>query len=82
MNEQLRNHFIIVSRIIEILKTVSAATEHLGKCVCIVNTGNSDYINSYFMPDYYPTSRLYTPQLYAVVLVDQYSQQLKVTTGK
>jgi len=30
------------------------------------------------MPSNYTTSRLYTPDQYAKVLIDQYSQQIKV----
>ncbi|XP_031375896.1 GDSL esterase/lipase At1g29660-like [Punica granatum] len=38
---------------------------------------NNDYMNNYFMPEFYPTSKEYTPQQYADVLVKQYSEQLK-----
>uniref|UniRef100_A0A2K2C6C8 SGNH hydrolase-type esterase domain-containing protein n=1 Tax=Populus trichocarpa TaxID=3694 RepID=A0A2K2C6C8_POPTR len=37
-----------------------------------------DYLNNYFVPGYYNTSRLYTPEQFAKVLVVQYYKQLKV----
>lgn len=40
--------------------------------------GNNDYINNYFMPDKYNTSQLYTPDQYADILIQKYSQQLNV----
>lgn len=40
--------------------------------------GSNDYINNYFMPKEYLTSRLYTPDEYADVLIRQYSRQLEV----
>lgn len=40
--------------------------------------GNNDYINNYFLPKYYNSSRHYTPKQYANVLVEEYAQHLKV----
>ncbi|KAK4769538.1 hypothetical protein SAY86_027688 [Trapa natans] len=77
MNKQLSNHFAIVSRIAQIMKSYSAANRYLGKCVYTVITGNNDYINNYFMPEVYPTSRIYTPQQFADVLAKEYSDQLQ-----
>jgi hypothetical protein len=37
-----------------------------------------DYLNNYFVPGYYNTSRLYTPEQFAKVLIVQYYKQLKV----
>ncbi|PKI53578.1 hypothetical protein CRG98_026028 [Punica granatum] len=77
LNEQLRNHLITVLRITKIMKSASAARQYLQKCIYVVITGNNDYINNYFVPDIYPTSRLYTPQQFADGLARQYSNQLK-----
>nr|GEX72379.1 GDSL esterase/lipase At1g29670-like [Tanacetum cinerariifolium] len=41
-----------------------------------VNMGSNDYINNYLMPENFPTSRIFTPDQYAAVLVKQYSLQL------
>lgn len=81
MNEQLKNHFTTFLRIVQILKSKSAAKRYLGKCIYTVITGNNDYINNYFMPNFYPTSWLYNPQQFADVLVKQYSEQLKVSNS-
>lgn len=40
--------------------------------------GSNDYINNYFVPNNYSTSRTYTTDQFATVLVRQYSQQLMV----
>ncbi|KAJ6949005.1 hypothetical protein NC651_003117 [Populus alba x Populus x berolinensis] len=39
--------------------------------------GSNDYLNNYFVPGYYNTSRLYTPEQFAKVLIVQYYKQLK-----
>ncbi|XP_030512797.1 GDSL esterase/lipase At4g18970-like [Rhodamnia argentea] len=75
LNHQLQNHMVTISRIREMLGA-DAAT-YLNKCVYTIWMGSNDYINNYWMPDIYPTSKLYTPKQYAVVLIEQYEQQLK-----
>jgi phospholipase/lecithinase/hemolysin len=81
MDAQLQNHQITVSRIAQILGNDSAAT-HLSKCIYSVGMGSNDYINNYFAPaKFYPASCQYTPEQYAVVLSDQYSQQLRSLYG-
>ncbi|KAM1796557.1 hypothetical protein ACFX11_036790 [Malus domestica] len=37
------------------------------------------WINNYFKPQFYPTSRISTPEQYAQVLIEQYSRQILVT---
>ncbi|KAI4377221.1 hypothetical protein MLD38_014886 [Melastoma candidum] len=76
LNNQLLRHSSIVAKIRAIQGT-QAADSLLNKCIYTVGMGNNDYINNYFMPAFYSTSRLYTPQQYAVVLANQYSNQLK-----
>lgn len=75
LNRQLGNHLITVSRIREMLG--SNASAYLKKCIYTVGMGSNDYINNYFLPDIYPTSRIYTPKQYANVLIKQYKLQLK-----
>uniref|UniRef100_A0A2K1R7R0 SGNH hydrolase-type esterase domain-containing protein n=1 Tax=Populus trichocarpa TaxID=3694 RepID=A0A2K1R7R0_POPTR len=43
-----------------------------------LNHMGDDYLNNYFVPGYYNTSRLYTPEQFAKVLIVQYYKQLKV----
>nr|KYP39028.1 GDSL esterase/lipase At5g45670 family [Cajanus cajan] len=75
---QMRNHRVIFSRIATKLGGVEKAKQHLNKCLYYVNIGNNDYINNYFLPEYYPTSRNYTPQQYADNLILQLSQHMQV----
>ena len=79
MGEQLKNHRKTISRIIEILGRKSLARSYLNKCLYSLGTGSNDYINNYFLPQYYNTSQEYTIEEYAVVLVEQYSRQIMVT---
>ncbi|KAL8552749.1 hypothetical protein ACS0TY_001432 [Phlomoides rotata] len=77
MDRQLVNHNITISRIAQLLGNHTSAANHLNKCLYYFVVGSNDYINNYFQPDYYPSSSIYTPQTYAIALVQQYSQQLQ-----
>ncbi|XP_031268568.1 GDSL esterase/lipase At1g29660-like [Pistacia vera] len=77
MNKQLENHQNIVSRTESILGDKESASKHLSKCIYTVGIGSNDYINNYLLPEFYDTSRQYTPEQYAIALTQQYSQQLK-----
>lgn len=80
MDGQLQNHQSIVSEIINRFgQNESAAKEYLNKCIYAVGMGTNDYVSNYYLPQFYPTSTIYTPQQYATVLAQQYSQQLKVS---
>ncbi|WOG89720.1 hypothetical protein DCAR_0208958 [Daucus carota subsp. sativus] len=76
-NHQLRNHQDIISRIVNFLGSNESATTHLNKCLYFVGLGNNDYINNYLLPLSYPSSRTYTPDQFAQVLIQQYSEQIK-----
>ncbi|KAH8481093.1 hypothetical protein H0E87_031158 [Populus deltoides] len=78
LNEQLQNHAATFNRSIQLLGTKQAAENYLNKCLYYVSLGRNDYLNNYFMPSDYTTSRLYTTDQYAKVLIDQYSQQIKL----
>ncbi|WCJ27287.1 GDSL esterase/lipase At1g29670 [Euphorbia peplus] len=73
---QLKNHQVIISKIVENLGNESAAEEHLNKCLYLFVIGNNDYINNYFQPDYYISSSQYTPKDYAQVLIQDYSHHI------
>ncbi|XWS52240.1 hypothetical protein CRYUN_Cryun11dG0050800 [Craigia yunnanensis] len=77
MNEQIKNHKTIISRISRLLGNDSSTKRLLSQCIYSIQIGSNDYINNYFKPEFYNTSRQYTPQQFAVVLVQQYSQQIK-----
>ncbi|KAB2631485.1 GDSL esterase/lipase [Pyrus ussuriensis x Pyrus communis] len=77
-NEQLVNHQSIVRQIVSLQGNNNSATiQYLGKCIYTVAIGSNDYINNYFMPRLYPTSRQFTSEQYSGVLIQQYSGQIK-----
>ncbi|KAK2662683.1 hypothetical protein Ddye_001257 [Dipteronia dyeriana] len=76
MNQQLLNHQSTISRIVSILGDNESASKLLSKCIYTVGIGNNDYIGNYFSR-FYPTRSIYTPERYAEILIQQYSQQLK-----
>ncbi|KAK3007489.1 hypothetical protein RJ639_014611 [Escallonia herrerae] len=78
MKAQLQNHRVTVARITALLGSRRLANEYLNKCLYTVGMGNNDYINNYFMPQYYPSSKLYTPDQYAADLILRYSLQLEI----
>ncbi|MED6164062.1 hypothetical protein PIB30_086145 [Stylosanthes scabra] len=78
MGEQIINHRITVWRIAARLGGYQKALEYLNKALYYVNIGSNDYLNNYFLPQYYFTSRIYpSPQQYAQVLVDQLNSYLR-----
>ncbi|XP_022850858.1 GDSL esterase/lipase At1g29670-like [Olea europaea var. sylvestris] len=78
LNRQLLNHRTTISRFYLFFgRNVGATKDYLNKCLYIVNMGNNDYINNYFLPQYYSTSLVYTPHQFATILIRQYSEQLR-----
>jgi hypothetical protein len=75
---QLQNYQAAVRQLVSILGGEDAAANRLSQCIFTVGMGSNDYLNNYFMPAFYPTSRQYTPEQYADVLINQYAQQLRV----
>ncbi|XP_058196044.1 GDSL esterase/lipase At1g29670-like [Rhododendron vialii] len=74
---QVNNYKTTVSQIVNILGGEDAAANYLSKCIYSVGLGSNDYLNNYFMPGTYSTSRQYTPDQYADVLIQQYAQQIR-----
>ncbi|CAL5410057.1 unnamed protein product [Camellia sinensis] len=77
MNGQVNNYKTTVSQVVDILGDGDSAANYLSQCIYSVGLGSNDYLNNYFMPTYYSTSRQYTPEQYAQVLIQQYSQQIR-----
>nr|AFK39208.1 unknown [Medicago truncatula]AFK44052.1 unknown [Medicago truncatula] len=73
---QLRNHRAIVSQIASRLGGIDKAQQYLNKCLYYVNIGSNDYINNYFLPQFYPTSHIYSPEQYAEALIQELSLNL------
>ncbi|KAM7505879.1 hypothetical protein LguiB_004783 [Lonicera macranthoides] len=78
LDVQLLNHRITIARIALLQQNKIITNDYLRKCIYTVGMGSNDYINNYFMPNYYLTSRLYTPDQYATALIQQYSKQLMI----
>ncbi|KAL9257131.1 GDSL esterase/lipase-like protein [Drosera capensis] len=76
-NGQVNNYKNTVSQIVNILGDEDSAASYLSKCMYTIGLGNNDYLNNYFMPLYYSTSNRYTPDQYADVLIQEYSQQIQ-----
>ncbi|KAJ6398823.1 hypothetical protein OIU77_019568 [Salix suchowensis] len=76
LNMQLQNHHKTVQNLIGMLGNESALT-YLNKCLYSVGMGNNDYLNNYFLPQFFPTSKEYTLERYTQLLIEQYSQQLR-----
>uniref|UniRef100_A0A0D9V5L8 GDSL esterase/lipase n=1 Tax=Leersia perrieri TaxID=77586 RepID=A0A0D9V5L8_9ORYZ len=76
-SEQLQNYQAAVQRLVSTLGDEGTAANRLSQCIFTVGMGSNDYLNNYFMPAFYSTSRQYTPEQYADVLINQFSQQLR-----
>ncbi|CAM8916983.1 unnamed protein product [Rhodiola kirilowii] len=49
---------------------------YLRKCIIYCGMGSNDYLNNYFMTDFYSTSTRFTPKAYAASLLQDYARQL------
>ncbi|CAM8890736.1 unnamed protein product [Rhodiola kirilowii] len=74
---QVRNYQTTVTQITSILGSAQAAADHLSRCIFSISLGSNDYLNNYFMPLVYSSSRRYTPDQWADLLIQQYSQNLR-----
>ncbi|CAL0308993.1 unnamed protein product [Lupinus luteus] len=74
---QLENHRVIVTQIASKLGGIKKAKEYLSKCLYYVNIGSNDYLNNYFLPEYYSTSTIYTPNQYAEALIQELTLNLQ-----
>ncbi|KDP21165.1 hypothetical protein JCGZ_21636 [Jatropha curcas] len=77
LGTQLEHHAITVSRLVKIFGSERSTDWYLSQCLYSVGMGNNDYINNYFLPQYYNTSQEYTLQQFTTLLIQQYKQQLK-----
>lgn len=78
MSGQVNNYRNTVTQVVNLLGDANTTADYLSKCIYSIGLGSNDYLNNYFMPAYYSTSRRYTPDQYATVLIQQYRQQLTV----
>ncbi|CAN8303928.1 unnamed protein product [Cochlearia groenlandica] len=75
---QVQNYKNTVAQVVEILGDEDSAANYLKQCVYNIGMGSNDYLNNYFMPLFYSTSRQYTPESYADDLIRRYSDQLNL----
>ncbi|KAF3451368.1 hypothetical protein FNV43_RR07463 [Rhamnella rubrinervis] len=76
LGRQLKHHKTTVSHISDLVGGRSSARKYLANCLYWLAIGNNDYINNYFMPKHYSSSRHYTPEQYADLLIKQYSRKI------
>nr|AFN53715.1 putative GDSL-like lipase acylhydrolase protein [Linum usitatissimum] len=75
---QVKNYVTTVSQIVELLGDEDSAANHLSQCIYSIGLGSNDYLNNYFMPQFYNTGSQFTPEQYADDLIDKYTQQLQI----
>ncbi|XP_073227001.1 GDSL esterase/lipase At4g18970-like [Cicer arietinum] len=76
---QVQNYQTTVSQVVNLLGNEDQAATYLSKCIYSIGLGSNDYLNNYFMPQFYSTGSQYTPDEYADNLIQSYTEQLKVT---
>ncbi|PIN04343.1 Triacylglycerol lipase [Handroanthus impetiginosus] len=74
---QVNNYKNTVAQVVGILGDEDSAANYLSKCIYSIGVGSNDYLNNYFMPLYYTTGRQYSPEQYADILIEQYSEQIR-----
>uniref|UniRef100_A0A7N0T4C4 Uncharacterized protein n=1 Tax=Kalanchoe fedtschenkoi TaxID=63787 RepID=A0A7N0T4C4_KALFE len=74
---QVRNYQTTVREVVEILGDENQAANYLSQCIYSIGLGSNDYLNNYFMPNYYNTGSRYTTEQYAELLIQEYTQQLR-----
>ncbi|KAA8538761.1 hypothetical protein F0562_028344 [Nyssa sinensis] len=77
MNQQVVNFGRTVRQMSRYFRgDYNALSSYLSKCIFYSGMGSNDYLNNYFMPDFYSTASDYTPKAYADLLLQNYSRQL------
>ena len=80
MNQQVKNFESIVQQMGRYFRQdMNALGSYLGKCIIYSGMGSNDYLNNYFMRDFYNTGSQFTAQAYADALIHDYSNQLTVS---
>ncbi|KAE8656157.1 GDSL esterase/lipase [Hibiscus syriacus] len=74
---QVKNYQETISQVVNLLGDETTAANYLSKCIYSIGLGSNDYLNNYFMPLFYSSSRQYTPEQFADVLIQEYTKQLQ-----
>ncbi|XP_057538501.1 GDSL esterase/lipase At1g29670-like [Amaranthus tricolor] len=75
MDRQLANYKLILLKLQ--LMVEGLVKYYVNRCFYIITMGSNDYINNYFLPQNYPTSRLFTVQQFARLLRARFRTQLQ-----
>ncbi|KAM7271022.1 hypothetical protein ACFE04_030236 [Oxalis oulophora] len=78
LNKQVQNHQKVVSIITQKIQSPAQLKDFLNKCLYSVGLGSNDYINNYFLPQSYNTSKLYTLGQYAYKLANELNTNLEI----
>uniref|UniRef100_A0A7N0RED0 Uncharacterized protein n=1 Tax=Kalanchoe fedtschenkoi TaxID=63787 RepID=A0A7N0RED0_KALFE len=76
LKEQVLLHRATVNRLTIHLRNRTAALNLLNRCIYTLGFGSNDYINNYFMPESYTSSRRFTPEQFARLIAREYGIQL------
>lgn len=81
MNGQVANFANTVMQMRRLFRgDTNALNSYLNTCIYYCGLGSNDYLNNYFMPDFYTTSSDFTTKAYADALIQDYTRQLTVST--
>ena len=80
MNQQVANFAETVQQMGRFFRgDANALNNYLSRCIFYSGMGSNDYLNNYFMTDFYSTGSQYSPKAYAAQLILDYSRQLTVS---
>lgn len=77
LNQQVVNFETTLGQLRSMLSPENL-TQLLSNSIVVMVFGSNDYINNYLMPNLYASSRTYTPEAFANLLLNHYSRQLQV----
>ncbi|CAN6999174.1 unnamed protein product [Brassica oleracea var. botrytis] len=77
MNQQVNSYTSAVQQMLQYFRgDTNELQRYLSRCIFYSGMGSNDYLNNYFMPDFYSTSTDYNDKTYAESLIKNYTQQL------
>ncbi|KAI3682837.1 hypothetical protein L1987_83143 [Smallanthus sonchifolius] len=76
-NKQILHHKKVISQIETLQGNKTYTKDYLKKCLYTIHIGSNDYINNYFAPKTLHKRHKFSPNLFATILINQLSQNLK-----
>ncbi|CAI0560725.1 unnamed protein product [Linum tenue] len=77
LGTQVQNHQKTFSKIAAMKGGKDSATKHLNGCIYYMSIGSNDFLNNYFLPKQYKTSKLYSVDKFTVHLATTYRDKIK-----